>query len=90
LSAVVANHSLAEAFAAAARALGSVLAGQSLTDALGELKRRVRVATLAAAAQDLCYNAMRGYGVIDVALDRLLQKPLTDVPLRGLLLAALA
>src|SRR5262252_5342476 len=90
LSAVVSNHSLAEAFAAAARALGSVLAGQSLTDALGELKRRVRVATLAAAAQDLCYNAMRGYGVVDVALDRLLQKPLTDVPLRGLLLAALA
>jgi len=90
LSAVVANHSLAEAFAAAARALGSVLAGRSLTDALGELKRRVRVQTLAAAAQDLCYNAMRGYGVVDVALDRLLQKPLTDVPLRGLLLAALA
>ena len=90
MSAVVANHSLAEAFAAAARALGSVLAGQSLTDALGDLKRRVRVPTLAAAAQDLCYNAMRGYGVVDVALDRLLQKQLTDVSLRGLLLAALA
>lgn len=90
LSAVVANHSLAEAFAAAARALASVLAGRSLTDALGELKRSIGVPTLAAAAQDLCYNAMRGYGVVDVALDRLLQKPLTDVPLRGLLLAALA
>ena len=90
MSAVVATHSLAEAFAAAARALGAVLAGQSLTDALGELKRRIGAPALSAAAQDLCYNAMRGYGVVDVALDRLLQKPLTDVPLRGLLLAALA
>ena len=90
LSAVVANHSLAEAFAAAARALGSVLSGQSLTEALSELKRHVGVPTLAAAAQDLCYNAMRGFGAVDVALDRLLQKPVTDVPLRGLLLAALA
>ena len=90
LSAVVANHSLAEAFAAAARALGSVLAGQNLTEALAEIKRRAGAPALAAAAQDLCYNAMRGYGVVDVVLDRLLQKPLTDVPLRGLLLAALA
>ena len=39
LSAVVANHSLAEAFAASARALGAVLAGQNLTDALSDLKR---------------------------------------------------
>jgi len=90
LSAVVANHSLAEAFAAAARVLGAVLAGQNLTDALSDLKRHTGASTLAAAAQDLCYNAMRGYGFVDVALDRLLQKPLTDVPLRGLLLAALA
>ena len=90
LSSVVANHSLAEAFAAAARALGRVLGGQSLNEALADLKRRAPAPALAAAAQDLCYNALRGYGLVDVALDRLLEKPLTDVPVRGLLLAALA
>jgi len=90
LSTVAANHSLADAFAAAARALGRVLSGESLNDALADLKRRALAPPLAAAAQDLCYNALRGYGLVDVALDRLLQKPLTDVPVRGLLLAALA
>ena len=90
LSTVAANHSLAEALAAAAHALGSVLCGHSLNDALADLKRRAAAPALAAAAQDLCYNALRGYGLVDVALDRLLQKPLTDVPVRGLLLAALA
>ena len=86
----VAAHSLAEAFAAAAGALARVLSGQSLNDALADLKGRAREPALAAAAQDLCYNALRGYGLIDAALDRLLQKPLDDIPVRGLLLAALA
>lgn len=93
LSTAVANHaghSLAEAFAAAARALGQVLSGQSLNEALADLKQRARMPTLAAAAQDLCYNALRGYGLVDAALDKLIQKPITDVPVRGLLLAALA
>jgi 16S rRNA (cytosine967-C5)-methyltransferase len=90
LSAVAANHSLAEAFAAAARVLGAVMGGQSLTDALNDLRRRIGATTLAAAAQDLSYNALRGYGFVDVALDKLLQKPLSDVSLRGLLIAALA
>jgi 16S rRNA (cytosine967-C5)-methyltransferase len=90
LSSVLARHSLAEAFAAAADALGRVLRGQSLSDALAALKQHAPAPNLAAAAQDLCYNALRGYGLVDVALDRLLQKPLVDVPVRGLLLAALA
>lgn len=90
LSKVVAHHSLAEALAAAGRALGGVLRGQSLNDALADLKQRSPEPGLSAAAQDLCYNALRGYGFVDVALDRLLQKPLSDVPVRGLLLAALA
>lgn len=90
LSAVAANHSLAEAFAAAARILGLVLEGRSLTDALAGAKRRIAAPPLAAAAQDLCYNALRAYGLVDTVLDRLLQKPLSDVALRGLLLAALA
>jgi 16S rRNA (cytosine967-C5)-methyltransferase len=90
LSTVAASHSLAEAFAAAAQALGRVSRGDSLNEALLELKKKASAQSLAAAAQDLCYNALRGYGVVDTALDRLLQKPLTDAPVRGLLLAALA
>lgn len=90
MSAVAANHSLAEAFAAAARALARVLGGRSLTEALAEMRQHIAAQPLAAAAQDLCYNALRAYGLVDTALERLLQKPLADAPLRGLLIAALA
>ncbi|HYU70800.1 MAG TPA: 16S rRNA (cytosine(967)-C(5))-methyltransferase RsmB [Burkholderiales bacterium] len=90
VSTVSAGPSLARAFVAAAEAIGRVSGGESLNAALADLKRRASAQTLAAAAQDLCYNALRGYGVVDVALERLLQKPLTDSPVRGLLLAALA
>ena len=90
LSAVSFSPSLAQAFVAAAEVIGRVIEGESLTAALGDLKHRVPAQALAAAAQDLCYNALRGYGVVDVALDRLLEKPLADSSLRGLLLAALA
>jgi 16S rRNA (cytosine967-C5)-methyltransferase len=90
VSTVAAGPSLAQAFAAAAEAIGRVSGGESLNAALADLKRRAPAQTLAAAAQDLCYNALRGYGVVDVVLERLLQKPLTDSPVRGLLLAALA
>jgi len=82
--------SLAQAFVAAAGVLGRVSEGESLSVALAELKRSAPAQALAAAAQDLSYNALRGYGVVDVALERLLKKPLTDSPLRGLLLAAMA
>ena len=58
--------------------------------ALGDVKRRDSTQAVAAAAQDLCYNTLRGYGVVDTALERLLDKPLTDSRLRGLLLAAIA
>src|SRR5213595_1412267 len=90
VSTVSAGPSLAEAFVAAAEAIGRVSGGESLNAALADLKRRASAETVAAAAQDLCYNALRNYGVVDVALERLLQKPLTDSPVRGLLLAALA
>ncbi len=83
-------HSLAQSFAAAGEVIGSVLRGESLNVALGELKRHASAYGLAAAAQDLCYNALRGYGVVDVALERLLEKPLADRRLRGLLLAGIA
>ncbi len=87
---VSAGHSLAHAFVAAAEAIGRVSGGESLNIALADLKHRASAQTLAAAAQDLCYNTLRSYGVVDVALERLLQKPLTDFPVRGLLLTALA
>jgi 16S rRNA (cytosine967-C5)-methyltransferase len=90
VSAVSAGHSLAQAFVAAAEAIGRVSGGESLNIALADLKHRASAQTLAAAAQDLCYNTLRSYGVVDVALERLLQKPLTDFPVRGLLLTAIA
>ncbi len=89
MSAVSLSPSLAEAFAASADALGRVIEGESLNIALGRLKQRAVAQALVAAAQDLCYNALRGYGVVDVALERLLDKPLTDSRLRALLLAAI-
>jgi len=90
LSTVSVSPSLAQAFVASAEVIGRVLGGESLNAALGDLKHRVAAQALAAAAQDLSYNALRGYGVVDVALDRLLERPLTDSRLRGLLLAAFA
>ncbi|HEX4797691.1 MAG TPA: 16S rRNA (cytosine(967)-C(5))-methyltransferase RsmB [Burkholderiales bacterium] len=90
LSAVSASPSLAQAFAAAAEVIGRVLDGESLNTALGDLKYRAPSQALVPAAQDLCYNALRGYGLVDMALDRLLERPLADSPLRGLLLAAFA
>jgi len=87
---ISAGPSLAQAFVAAAEAIGRVSGGESLNAALADLKHRASAQTLAAAAQDLCYNTLRSYGVVDVVLERLLQKPLTDSPVRGLLLTALA
>jgi 16S rRNA (cytosine967-C5)-methyltransferase len=84
------SHSLAQSFAASGEVIGRVLGGSSLNGALAELKTRAGPAALAAAAQDLSYGALRAYGVVDAALDRLLDKPVTDSYLRGLLLAALS
>src|SRR3970282_2013797 len=80
------SPALAESLAAAARAVGGVLSGASLNPGLEAIRPR----TVRAAAQDLSFNALRGYGLIDAALDRLLERPLTDQTVRALLLAALA
>jgi 16S rRNA (cytosine967-C5)-methyltransferase len=80
------SPALAESLAAAARAIGGVLAGVSLNAGLDVIRPR----TLRAAAQDLSFNALRGYGLIDAALDRLLERPLSEHVIRALLLAALA
>jgi 16S rRNA (cytosine967-C5)-methyltransferase len=87
---VVQSHSLAQSFAASGEVIGRVLRGSSLNSALAELKTRTGTTALAAAAQDLSYSALRAYGVVDTALDRLLDKPLADPTLRGLLLAAVS
>jgi 16S rRNA (cytosine967-C5)-methyltransferase len=89
-TAVKQSHSLAQSFAASGEVIGRVLAGASLNGALAELKAQPGPAALAAAAQDLSYGALRAYGVVDAALDRLLDRPLSDPSLRGLLLAALS
>jgi 16S rRNA (cytosine967-C5)-methyltransferase len=90
LSIVAASPSLAQSLAAAGRVIGHVLDGESLNTALIELKRRADTPTLAAAAQDLSYNALRGFGVVDVVLDQLLEKPVAAPALKGLLLAAIS
>ena len=79
------SPALAESLAAAARAVGAVLSGGSLTAALEALHPR----TLRAAAQDLAHNALRGYGLVDAVLEKLLERPLTEPALQGLLLASL-
>jgi 16S rRNA (cytosine967-C5)-methyltransferase len=89
-TAVKQSHSLAQSFAASGEVIGRVLTGASLNSALADLKTRTTTAALAAAAQDLSYGALRAYGVVDAALDRLLDKPVPDASLRGLLLAALS
>lgn len=84
------SHSLAQSFAAAGEVIGRVLGGSSLSAALAQLKVDAGPSALVAAAQDLSYGALRAYGVVDAALERLLEKPLSDAALRGLLLAALS
>src|SRR5256885_13188194 len=66
VSTVSTGPSLAQAFVAAAEAIGRVSGGESPNTALADMKRRASAQTLAAAAQDLCYNALRSYGVVDV------------------------
>ena len=84
------SQSLAQSFAAAGDVIGRVLSGAGLNSALAELKARAVPGALAAAAQDLSYGALRAYGLVDAVLERLLDKPVPDAALRGLLLAALS
>lgn len=79
--------SLAYSLLLAARAIAAVGQGRSLTDAVTDWRREPAAAR--AAAQDLAYGALRRAGHGDFILSRLLQKPLDDTQVHGLLLAAL-
>lgn len=75
----------------AAKAVTKVLAGRNLTLALPEAQQMFADATpqQRAAAADLSYGTLRFYGQIGACLNALLEKPLTDGQVQGLLLVAL-
>lgn len=80
-----------ESLRQASAALGQVLAGRNLNEALQALNARQPALTpqQRAAIQDLSFGALRFYGRYAAILDLLLQKPLTDEAVRCLLLVAL-
>lgn len=71
----------------ASHVVGRVLAGRSLDSELTAVWRQH--ATLSpqqrGAVQDVAYGALRHLGYIDAAIDQLLSRPLTDLPVRNLL-----
>ena len=75
----------------ASAAIGEVLAGRSLTDALAAIWRRhPRLAAQERGAlQDLAYGTLRFLGRLDALLEELLDRPLRDARLKPLLLTAL-
>jgi len=84
-----ASHSLAEAYALAARLVAVVLEGGSLTEAFDSLWRRERdvTASLRAAVRDLAFNTLRAYGIVDRAVALLAERPPKPL-LRALLMVA--
>jgi 16S rRNA (cytosine967-C5)-methyltransferase len=78
--------SLAWSLHAAARAIGAVIGGRNLDAALAALKLS---AAARPAVMDLAYGALRSHGRGDFFLARLVERPLADAVVRGLLLAAL-
>jgi len=80
------SASLATALLAAARVIAAVTGGRALDDALAAAALD---GVTRAAAQDLAYGALRRCGRDDFFLARLIDKPLREPVVRGLLLAAL-
>jgi 16S rRNA (cytosine967-C5)-methyltransferase len=78
---------LAEALTAAAGLFAAVLAGRNFDAALA---RAGLAAPLRAATMDLAYPTLRAFGRGDFLLGLLLERPLKNPELRGLLLVALA
>jgi len=80
-----AADSLAYSLLAAARAVAAVIRGRNLEVALADLK--LPPATRPA-VMDLSYGTLRSYGRGDFLLARLIERPLSDDTVRGLLLVA--
>lgn len=78
---------LADALLAAARLIAEVIAGRNFDVALA---RAGLAAPLRAATMDLAYPTLRAFGRGDFLLGLLLERPVKDPELRGLLLVALA
>ena len=76
---------LSAALDRAARAVAAVLAGRTPDTLLAQTPGELRPATL-----DLTYTTLRDHGRGDFLLGCLLERPLTDLPTRALLLVALA
>lgn len=71
----------------AAHVVGRVLAGRSLDSELTAIWRQHSALSpqQRGAVQDVAYGALRHLGYIDAAIDQLLTRPLTDLPVRNLL-----
>jgi 16S rRNA (cytosine967-C5)-methyltransferase len=78
--------SLAYSLHAAAQAISAVIGGRNLDATLAALKLS---ATARPAVMDLAFGALRRYGRGDFFLARLIERPLGEAIVRGLLLAAL-
>jgi 16S rRNA (cytosine967-C5)-methyltransferase len=78
---------LAEALLGAAQLIAAVLGGRNFDVALAA---STLTGVTRAAAMDIGYTALRAFGRGDFLLGLLIEKPLKDAVLRGLLLAALA
>ncbi len=83
---------LADSLRLAAQAVAAVLGGSNLNDALAACWARHPALAPAGrgAVQDLAYGALRAFGRGDFFLARLMERPLKSVPVRALLLVALA
>lgn len=75
----------------AAHVVGRVLAGRSLDSELTAVWRQQAALSpqQRGAVQDVAYGTLRHLGYVDAAIDRLLSRPLTDLPVRHLLQVAL-
>ena len=83
---------LAQSLRLAADVVAAVIGGRALDDALAACwaGQGEAIAAARAAVQDLAYTTLRTYGRGDFFLARLMAKPLSSLPVRALLLVALA
>lgn len=80
---ITVNPPLSKAFACAANVIAAVIGGRNLDRELASIPVALRPAV-----QDLAYGALRQYGRGDALLAPLLAKPLGELTIRSLLLAA--